>query len=49
MFDPSAADPKLAQLPMSELNRRRQKLEADLALAEARWIEVSEQLEQQAA
>ncbi|MFC7535875.1 ABC-F family ATP-binding cassette domain-containing protein [Sphingomonas sp. GCM10030256] len=49
MFDPSAADPQLASLPMSELSRRRAKLAADLALAEARWLQASEQLESQAA
>jgi ATP-binding cassette subfamily F protein 3 len=49
MFDPAAADPKLASLPMSELSRRRAKLAAELALAEARWLEASEQIEQQAA
>jgi ATP-binding cassette subfamily F protein 3 len=49
MFDPSGADPKLAALPVSELSRQRAKLAAQLALAEARWLEASEQLEQQAA
>ena len=49
MFDPSGADPKLASLPMSELSRQRAKVAAELALAEARWLEVSEQLESQAA
>ncbi|HEY0627424.1 MAG TPA: ABC-F family ATP-binding cassette domain-containing protein [Allosphingosinicella sp.] len=49
MFDPAGADPKLAALPMSELSRKRAKVAAELALAEARWLEVSEQLEQQAA
>jgi ATP-binding cassette subfamily F protein 3 len=49
MFDPAGADPKLAKLPMSELSRRRARLTADIEAAEARWIEVSEQLEQQAA
>ncbi|MEO6226220.1 MAG: ABC-F family ATP-binding cassette domain-containing protein [Sphingomicrobium sp.] len=43
------SDPKLASLPMSELSRRRTQLAAELALAEARWLEVSEQLERQAA
>jgi ATP-binding cassette subfamily F protein 3 len=49
MFDPGGADPKLASLPMTELARQRSKLTAELALAEARWLEVSEQLERQAA
>ncbi len=49
MFDPAAAAPELANLPMSELARRRAKLAADLELAEARWVEASEMLEQAAA
>jgi ATP-binding cassette subfamily F protein 3 len=49
MFDPAGADPKLASLPMGELSRQRAKVTAELALAEARWLEVSEQLESQAA
>jgi len=49
MFDPAGADPNLASLPMSELSRRRAKLGAELALAEARWLEASEQLESLAA
>jgi ATP-binding cassette subfamily F protein 3 len=43
------SDPKLASLPMSELSRRRAQLAAALAEAEARWLDVSEQLERQAA
>ncbi len=34
---------------MTELSRRRAKLAVDLEEAEARWLEVSEQLEQLAA
>jgi ATP-binding cassette, subfamily F, member 3 len=49
MFDPAGAEPDLALLPMSELSRRRAKLGAELALAEARWLEASEQLESLAA
>lgn len=49
MFDPAGADPNLASLPMSELSRRRAMLGAELALAEARWLEASEQLESLAA
>ncbi len=49
MFDPAAAAPEFASLPMSELARRRAKLAADLELAEARWVEASEMLEQAAA
>lgn len=49
MFDPSSAAPELAGLPMSELASRRAKVAADLAAAEARWVEAAEQLEQAAA
>ena len=49
MFDPAGAEPDLALLPMSELSHRRAKLGAELALAEARWLEASEQLESLAA
>jgi ATP-binding cassette subfamily F protein 3 len=49
MFDPSNAPPELAALPMSELASRRAKVAADLATAEARWVEAAERLEQAAA
>jgi ATP-binding cassette subfamily F protein 3 len=49
MFDPASADAGLASLPMSELISRRAKLSAELESAEARWLEVSEQLELRAA
>ena len=49
MFDPDGADPELASMPMSELSRRRAEIAAELAEAEARWLEVSEQLESLAA
>ncbi|MES2137844.1 MAG: ABC-F family ATP-binding cassette domain-containing protein [Pseudomonadota bacterium] len=45
MFDPSKAEPELAQLPISELSRRRAKVAAELEAAEARWLEISERLE----
>jgi ATP-binding cassette subfamily F protein 3 len=45
LCDPSAAEPELASLPMTELSRRRAEVAAELAEAEARWLEVSEQLE----
>ncbi|MDP9086207.1 MAG: ATP-binding cassette domain-containing protein [Pseudomonadota bacterium] len=48
MFDPAAASPDLAALPISELSRRRASLAAELEAAEARWIEASERLEQAA-
>jgi ATP-binding cassette subfamily F protein 3 len=49
MFDPRAAPPELAALPLSELSRRRAQVAADLEVAEARWLAVSEQLEMSAA
>ncbi len=49
MFDPASAELELASLSMSELSRRRAKLAADLEELEARWLEVSQQLEQIAA
>lgn len=49
MIDPTSADPVLASLSMSELSRRRARLMDELAVAEARWLEASEQLERQAA
>jgi len=49
MFDPSSALPELSSLPMSELMRRRAAIAAELEAAEARWLEVSEQLERVAA
>ena len=44
-----APRPNLPRLPMSELASRRAKLAADLAAAEARWVEAAERLEQAAA
>ncbi len=49
MFDPDAAAPELAKLTMGELAQRRAQVADALAAAEARWLEVSEQLEQVAA
>ena len=49
MLDPAGADPELADLPMSELARRRAKVATALAEAEARWLQSAEMLEQQAA
>ncbi|MBA2467325.1 MAG: ABC-F family ATP-binding cassette domain-containing protein [Sphingomonas sp.] len=49
MFDPTAADPELAALPMSELSRRRAKIANELQAAELRWLAASEQLESLAA
>jgi ATP-binding cassette subfamily F protein 3 len=49
MFDPADAEPGLAALSKSELSRRRAEVAMELEEAEARWLEVSEQLEQLAA
>ncbi|WP_300974404.1 ABC-F family ATP-binding cassette domain-containing protein [Sphingomonas sp. LHG3406-1] len=49
MFDPSGADPQLTRLSMSELSQRRAKVAAALEAAEAKWLELSEQLEREAA
>jgi ATP-binding cassette subfamily F protein 3 len=48
MIDPANAEAELASLDMSELSRRRARLAAELEIAEARWLEVSEQLERAA-
>jgi ATP-binding cassette subfamily F protein 3 len=48
MIDPASAAPELAALDMSELSRRRASLAAELEIAEARWLEASEQLERAA-
>jgi len=45
MFDPSAAEPALAKLTMTELMKRRAEIEAKVELAEAAWLEASEALE----
>ena len=49
MFDPASAAPDLAKLPMSELSSRRAKIAADLATAEALWLEANDELERIAA
>ena len=43
------ACPTLAALPIGELAQRRAAIAAELEAAEARWLEVSEQLEKAAA
>jgi ATP-binding cassette subfamily F protein 3 len=45
MFDPSAADPALSKLTMTELMKRRAETEAKIEAAEAKWLEASEALE----
>ena len=49
MFDPTNAAKEFANLPMSELSRRRAQVAAELEAAEAKWLEVNEQLERLAA
>jgi len=49
MFDPANASTEFANLPMSELSKRRAQVAADLQAAEARWLEANEQLERAAA
>ncbi|HYC95692.1 MAG TPA: ATP-binding cassette domain-containing protein, partial [Sphingomicrobium sp.] len=48
MFDPASAEPALVGLPIGELAQRRAAIAAELEAAEARWLEVSEQLEKAA-
>jgi ATP-binding cassette subfamily F protein 3 len=45
MFDPAAADKALAKLTMTELMKRRARIEDEIATAEAAWLEASEALE----
>jgi len=45
MFDPSTAEPWLAKLGMSDLMKRRAEVEAKLEVAEAAWLQVSEELD----
>ena len=49
MVDPTSAPTEFANIPMSELSKRRAEAAAELAAAEARWLEANEQLEQLAA
>ena len=49
MFDPSGADPSLAKLSMGELSKRRAKVAEALEQAEAKWMELAQQLEREAA
>jgi ATP-binding cassette subfamily F protein 3 len=49
MFDPTSAPSEFANMPLSELSRRRAQVASELAAAEARWMDVNEQLEQLAA
>jgi ATP-binding cassette subfamily F protein 3 len=45
MFDPTTAEPWLAKLGMSDLMKRRAEVAAKLEVAEAAWLQVSEELE----
>ncbi len=45
MFDPSAAQPDLAELAMSELMKRRAEIARQIEVAEVKWLEVCEALE----
>jgi ATP-binding cassette subfamily F protein 3 len=49
MFDPANAASEFANLPMSELGKRRAEVASELKAAEARWLEANEQLEKLAA
>jgi len=49
MFDPANAPSEFANLPMSELSKRRAEIASQLEAAEARWLEANEQLETMAA
>jgi ATP-binding cassette subfamily F protein 3 len=48
MFDPSAADKSLAGMAMSALSKRRAEVSSALERVEARWLELSESLEEPA-
>ena len=47
MFDPSSADPKHADLSMTELMKLRAEKQDRLDEAEAKWMEASDRLEQE--
>jgi len=49
MFDPANSASEFANLPMSELSKRRARLASELKAAEAAWLEANEQLERLAA
>jgi len=46
MFDPASADPKHADLSMTDLMKQRAELQDKLDTAEANWMEASDKLEQ---
>ena len=45
MFAPDKAQSKYAKMTMSDLSRLRGEMNAKVEAAEARWLELSEQLE----
>ncbi len=47
MFDPASAEPKHADLSMTELMKLRAEIQDRLDQAEARWLEASDRLEQE--
>jgi ATP-binding cassette subfamily F protein 3 len=49
MFDPTNAPSEFANMPMSELGKRRARVASELEAAEARWLEANEELERMAA
>jgi ATP-binding cassette subfamily F protein 3 len=49
LFDPTNAPAEFANMPLSELSKRRAQAASDLEAAEARWLEANEQLERMAA
>jgi ATP-binding cassette subfamily F protein 3 len=49
LVDPTNAPAEFANMPLSELSKRRAQAAADLEAAEARWLQANEQLERMAA
>ena len=49
LFDPTNAPAEFANMPLSELSKRRAQVASELEAAEARWLEANEQLERIAA
>jgi ATP-binding cassette subfamily F protein 3 len=49
LADPANAPAELAEMPLSELSKRRSQVATDLRAAEARWLQANEQLERLAA
>ena len=49
LLDPTDAPTEFANMPLSELSKRRAQVASDLEAVEARWLEANEQLERMAA